>query len=100
MLVVSDVVLTESQGCRSLVGVIQSQVQLVVSPGPPHLKPQFSSLIGRGLTRLCSHWLDLDLSYYAIKIQLGHTKTQRVISCSTLFYLIIVIASMHGNYPL
>ena len=40
MLVVSDVVLTESQGCWCLVGVIESQVQLVVSPSAPNLKLQ------------------------------------------------------------
>ena len=40
MQVVGDVVLTDSQGCWSLVGVIQSQVQLAVSPGRPDLKLQ------------------------------------------------------------
>ena len=40
MEIVGDVLLTDSQGCRSLVGVIKSQVKLVVSPGPPHLKLQ------------------------------------------------------------
>ena len=40
MQVVGDVVLTDSQGCWSLVGVIKSQVKLGVSPGAPHLKLQ------------------------------------------------------------
>ena len=40
MKIVGDVVLTESQGCWCLVGVIESQVQLVVSPSAPNLKLQ------------------------------------------------------------
>ena len=47
-----------------------------VQPCPPHLQPEFSTLIGRGMSRLCSNWLDLDHSFakpalfYAIKTQL------------------------------
>ena len=40
MQVVGDVVLTESQGCRSLVSVVKCQVKLAVSPGAANLKFQ------------------------------------------------------------
>ena len=40
MKVVADVVLTDSQGCWSLVGEVQSQVKPAVSPALPHLKLQ------------------------------------------------------------
>ena len=31
-------------------------------PSHPALKPEFSTIIGQGPTRLCSNWLDLDHS--------------------------------------
>ena len=40
MQVVGDVVLTDFQGCWSLVSVIKCQVKLLVSPGPSNLKLQ------------------------------------------------------------
>ena len=40
MQVVGDVVLTESQSCRSLVSVVKCQVKPAVSPGAANLKFQ------------------------------------------------------------
>ena len=55
------------------------------------LVPVFSTLIGRGMSRLDSHWSGASKLSYAIKNQLLHQKppnrgfgTQRVFACSSL----------------